>query len=198
MKNYASLIRKKGIIEVCVIGIRLVCIYMYSSIAGMLLRMRGYAIKQGVWLARSCEISESRIGAISISSGTQIRKDVRINAGYDGVVHIGRNVLVDRGTCIMAQQSISIGSNTLIAPYCFIVDFNHAFEKRRVPITRQGYTTQKIFIGEDVWIGAHSIILPGVTIGSGSVIGAGSVVTKDVKSHSVVAGNPAKVIGRRS
>jgi maltose O-acetyltransferase len=51
-----------------------------------------------------------------------------------------------------------------------------------------------ITIGNDVWIGGHSTILPGVTIGDGAVIAAGSVVTKDVSPRSLVAGNPAKVM----
>lgn len=198
MKQYVSFVKKKGVIELCIIGMRWICSHVYSLSAVMFFRLRGYAIGANVVLASSCEIYQSSKGAISILSGAQIRKAVRINAGFDGVIRIGHNVLIDTGTCIMAQQNILIGNNTLIAPYCFIVDFNHGFENRRVPIAKQGYTTEKIVIGEDVWIGAHSIILPGVTIGNGSVIGAGSVVTKDVKPHSVVAGNPARIIRQRS
>ena len=51
-----------------------------------------------------------------------------------------------------------------------------------------------IVISDDVWIGCLSIVLPGITIGEGAIIGAGSVVTKDVPSWTIVAGNPAKVI----
>ncbi len=63
----------------------------------------------------------------------------------------------------------------------------------------EGHPTGKgeIVIGNDVWIGYGSIILSGVTIGHGAVIGAGSVVTKDIKPYSVVAGNPAKLIRMR-
>ena len=55
---------------------------------------------------------------------------------------------------------------------------------------------QPIKIGNDVWVGGGAIILPGVTVGNGSTIGAGSVVTHDVESYTVVAGNPARVIRR--
>ena len=54
-----------------------------------------------------------------------------------------------------------------------------------------------MIIGNDVWIGARVIILPGVNVGTGAIIGAGSVVTKDVLPNSIVAGNPAKSIGIR-
>ena len=56
--------------------------------------------------------------------------------------------------------------------------------------------TKNIVVGDGVWIGANSTILPGVSIGDGSVVGAGSVVTKDVGPNVVVAGNPARVLKR--
>jgi acetyltransferase-like isoleucine patch superfamily enzyme len=61
----------------------------------------------------------------------------------------------------------------------------------------EGESKYQVIIGNDVWIGAHVLILGGVTIGNGAVIGAGSVVTKDVGPYSVVAGNPAKLIKKR-
>ncbi len=62
-----------------------------------------------------------------------------------------------------------------------------------------GHPTSKgdIIIGNDVWLGAHSSILSGISIGDGAVIGAHAVVTKDVPSYTIVAGNPAKIIRRR-
>ena len=65
-------------------------------------------------------------------------------------------------------------------------------------MNRQGLSAPKpIIIGDDVWIGTCSIVLPGVKIGKGSVVGAGSVVTKDVPDYCVVAGNPARIIKQR-
>ena len=66
-------------------------------------------------------------------------------------------------------------------------------------IRNQGRTEIKpVIIGDDVWIGARAIIMPGIVIGRGAVIGAGSVVTKNVDEYAVVAGNPARVIKYRS
>ena len=63
---------------------------------------------------------------------------------------------------------------------------------------QQGYYEEKpIVIGDDVWIGGHVIVLPGVHIGTGAIVGAGAVVTKDVPDYAVVGGNPARIIKSR-
>ena len=76
---------------------------------------------------------------------------------------------------------------------------NHKFSDINVPMNKQGFSEeQPVIIGNDVWIGANVIILPGVKIGTGSVIGAGAVVTKNVEEYTVVGGNPAAVLKRRN
>ena len=63
---------------------------------------------------------------------------------------------------------------------------------------KQGYQeTKQVVIEDDVWIGARSVILPGVKIGTGSIIAVGSVVKKDVEPFSIVAGAPAKLVKKR-
>lgn len=72
---------------------------------------------------------------------------------------------------------------------------NHKFEDVTIPIYYQGHSPAKsVLVKEGSWIGANSVILPGVTIGRNSVVGAGSIVTKDVPDFTLVAGNPAKMI----
>jgi acetyltransferase-like isoleucine patch superfamily enzyme len=61
-----------------------------------------------------------------------------------------------------------------------------------------GHVKKKVIICDDVWIGANCIVLPGVTIGSGSVVAAGSVVTKDIPNNCIVGGIPAKIIRHRT
>lgn len=100
------------------------------------------------------------------------------------------------GTCIHAYQSVVIGSNCLIAANCQIFDGNGhdlSFSCVENRINTKG-STKPIVIEDNVWIGANSIILPGVKIGRGSVISANSVVTKDVPQMVVAGGNPAIMI----
>ena len=84
-----------------------------------------------------------------------------------------------------------VGDNCLISPDVGIYTAGHRLEPEGRVLDVYGLP---ITIGNDVWIGGHSTILPGVTIGDGAVIAAGSVVTKDVSPRSLVAGNPAKVM----
>jgi acetyltransferase-like isoleucine patch superfamily enzyme len=75
-----------------------------------------------------------------------------------------------------------------------VTALNHNFKDTSKRIDEQGISTKSIIIGDDVWIGANAVILPGVTIGNHCVIAAGAVVTKDVPDNTLVGGVPAKVI----
>ena len=93
---------------------------------------------------------------------------------------------------------INIGSNCLISQFVTLVVSNHLIS-RNDQINNQKWSEEKNFITikDDVWIGAGSVVLPGVVIGTGAVVAAGSIVTKEVPPYSIVAGNPAKIIGER-
>lgn len=99
------------------------------------------------------------------------------------------------GCSIVAQRRIEIGSRVLVGAGALIIDTDaHPLSpegrKGRLPAN-----AAPIAIGDDVFIGARAIILKGVTIGAGCVVGAGAVVTRDVPSRSIVAGNPARKVG---
>jgi acetyltransferase-like isoleucine patch superfamily enzyme len=106
-------------------------------------------------------------------------------------VYIGRNVYLG------VYKTLSIGKNTLIGAYSYIINSNHQYKDREIPIRLQGHTGSPIFIVQDVWIGCHVIILSGVTIGNGAIIGAGAVVNKDVPPYEIWGGIPAQKIGER-
>ena len=94
---------------------------------------------------------------------------------------------------------VTIGNNVMMGPYCTIYTQNHAFGDLSTPMNTQGFTPEEpVCIDDDVWIGGHCIILPGVKIGQGAIIGAGSVVTHDVPNYAIVGGNPANVIKYRN
>lgn len=88
---------------------------------------------------------------------------------------------------------VTIGDNLFVAPGVHIYTAKHPLDVE-TRCRKALELASPVHIGNDVWIGGKAIILPGVTIGDGCVIGAGSVVTKDVPPHTLVVGNPARVL----
>lgn len=86
----------------------------------------------------------------------------------------------------------------MMGPDVVILTHTHNIERADIPMRFQGFRVAKVTIGNDVWIGMRSIIMPGVKIGNGVVIGAGAVVTKDIPDYAVVGGVPAKIIRFRN
>lgn len=187
---------KKGYINFLYDGLIFISMKIRSLLIRELLTLRGFDISRNVHVSSHALFFQSTKHAVSIGDGSEIGFGVRIKAGFDGKICIGRNVLVDDYSFISAHDSITIGDETMIAASCYIVDFNHAIPlgDKKMRGNMHSYTSKKIIIGKHVWIGAHAVVLPGVQIGDFAVIGAGSIVTKNVPSGSIVVGNPAKKI----
>ncbi len=111
---------------------------------------------------------------------------------YGFNIEVGKNFFANYNCTILDVGKVKIGDNCFIAPNVSIYTAGHPIHPK-IRNTMYEYGID-MTIGNDVWIGGNSVICPGVNIGDGAVIGAGSVVTKDVPSYTVVAGNPAKVI----
>lgn len=93
---------------------------------------------------------------------------------------------------------VKIGKYTMLANNVSIVGGDHLFSDPTIPIIFSGRPKLKeTILGEDVWIGAFTIVMAGVKIGNGAIVGAGSVVTKNIPSYSIYAGVPAKFIKMR-
>lgn len=105
---------------------------------------------------------------------------------------LGDRVDVGEFVHIRANGGVTIGDRVLIAAGAVITSREHPVELPRWGVTADA----PVVIGDDVWIGAGAIVLPGVSIGRGSVVAAGAVVTKDVPPDTVVAGVPAREIQR--
>lgn len=106
-------------------------------------------------------------------------------------IHVGDNFHADYNCTMLDVAEIRIGHNCLIGPDVGIYTAGHRLQPEGRMLDGYGMS---IIIGNDVWIGGHSTILPGVTIGDGAVVAAGSVVTKDVAPQTLVGGNPAKLL----
>lgn len=110
-------------------------------------------------------------------------------------IEIGDNSAI--GLNARISGPISIGKDVMMGPGVSIYTQNHETENIYKPMRLQTAPKEKVTIGDDCWIGANAVILPGVTIGKGVIIGAGAVVTRNVSDYSVVGGVPAKVIKMR-
>lgn len=131
----------------------------------------------------------------SVGSGSRVSHLVKIRGAPQ--ISIGENTHVTNRCVIDGRGGLTIGSDVLIGYESIIMTVMHRFEDPNTPIRLQGSLKEPVVIGNDVWLGARVIVLPGVTIGDGAVVAAGAVVTRDVPPFSVAAGMPAKVIKSR-
>jgi len=89
---------------------------------------------------------------------------------------------------------VTIGNHVNLAQGITVTALNHNFSDTDKRIDEQGVSTTPVTLGDDIWVGANAVILPGVTIGNHAVVAAGAVVTKDVPPYTLVGGVPAKII----
>ena len=115
---------------------------------------------------------------------------VELGTYSSGRIEIGDYTFINYGCSIAARSSVKIGSRCHLRHYTFIMDNDQHDVARHTELP----PSAPVIIEDDVWIGSKAVILPGVHIGRHAVIGAGSIVTSDVPPHSVVAGNPARVL----
>ena len=111
---------------------------------------------------------------------------------YGCHISVGENFYANFDCIILDVCDVTIGDNVFLAPRVCIYTAGHPIDAgvRR----RQLEYGKKVVIGNDVWVGGHTVINPGVTIGDNVIIGSGSVVTKDIPSGVIAAGNPCRVL----
>lgn len=109
-----------------------------------------------------------------------------------GNVHFGDNVYANFNLTLVDDTDIYVGSRVMFGPNVTVATAGHPIEPNLRSQAMQ-YNIP-VHIGDNVWIGANAVILPGITIGENSVIGAGSVVTKDIPANVVAVGNPCRVL----
>lgn len=132
-----------------------------------------------LFLSPKTEISIRGNGRLELGKSVSTERGVLLGVRQDATLHIGDNVGINRYTCIVARENITIGNNVIIAPGVCIYDHDHGYEDP------DQYITSPIVIKDGTWIASNSVILKGVTIGKNCTIAAGSVVTHDVPDNSV-------------
>ena len=126
-----------------------------------------------------------------IGEGCYIEPPLHANWGGK-FAKLGKNVYANFGLTLVDDGEITIGDGCMFAPNVVIATAGHPIDPELRAMVYQ--YNQSVTIGNNVWVGAGAIILPGVTIGDNTVIGAGSVVTKDIPSNVVAVGNPCRVL----
>ena len=109
-----------------------------------------------------------------------------------GAIAIGGGSRIGIGSTVMGP--VEVGADTITGQNVLITGLIHNYEAPDLPIKDQGTTAAHTTIGDGCFIGTNACIMPGVSIGDHCVIGAGCVVTRDVPSYHIAAGNPARLI----
>ena len=131
-----------------------------------------------------------RLMGVRFGKGTFI--DAPFRCDYGKHITVGDHFYANSGCTIIDVAPVTIGSHVMLGPNVQIITAGHPVHHA---VRNAAYEYGRpITIGDNVWIGAGAILLPGVTIGSGAVIGAGSVVTKDIPGNVVAVGNPCRVL----
>ena len=135
---------------------------------------RGITIGSGVFIGRNSILS-CKNGDIEIADGA--------NIGFNCEV--------------FSASRVSVGRNTLLAAYCYLIGGDHDFSDPSQPVLAQGRRSDGVTVGAGAWLGAGAKILDGVTVGAGAIVGAGAVVRTAVPDRAIAVGIPARVVGER-
>lgn len=158
----------------------------------------------GARIASDAVIDGWREGSLRLAPGCHVERGTLLNLGDAhngyGSISIGERTWVGPYNNFRSASgtSIVIGSDTLISQFCSIIAANHSMSRAAKMIEAPAAAEPRnVSIGNDVWLGAGVIVLPGITIADGAVIGAGSVVTRNVGAYEIRVGNPARLVGER-
>lgn len=130
--------------------------------------------------------------------GENVNVERKAHFGSGRLIEIGDNSGL--GYNCNVPSNLKIGDNVMMGANCYILKYNHSFERTDIPMVQQGYQSKEnvlTIIEDDVWIGMNVLMTPGRLIRKGTIIGAGCLLCKDFPPYSIVGGNPAKLIRSR-
>jgi acetyltransferase-like isoleucine patch superfamily enzyme len=166
-----------------------------ARLRALLLGLRGARVGAKCLIGKRLVVRNAR--GITLGTRVEIEHDVYLKlAGSEARLAIGDYTFVGVRCSFHVASSVTIGAHTLIGDDVVIADHTHGSAAAH-RLDEQGIRSAPVSIGDDVLLNPHVVIIAGVTIGNGAIVGAGAVVTKDVEPYTIVAGVPARVIGRR-
>ena len=153
-------------------------------------------LQREVTIGAHCRLVALEGGRISLDH-VYIEPNVSI-VTQSGSIEIGSASFINIGSFLWTESGkITLGKRVLLGPYCVLSASNHGTKEFDKPMIQQPYTSLGITIGDNVWLGAGTVVCDGVTIGSNTIIAAGAVVTKDVPAGVLAGGVPCRVIKSR-
>jgi len=135
-------------------------------------------------------------GGITIGSGVFIGRNTILSC-KNGDIDLGDGANIGFNCEVFSASRVSVGRDTLIAAYCYLIGGDHDFSDATRPILTQSRTSAGITVGDGAWLGAGAKVLDGVEIGANAVIGAGAVVRTSVPAKATAVGVPARITGTR-
>lgn len=165
---------------------------------------KAYWRVQGMHIGRSTTFTRMEVRwphKVFLGDRVSLEHDVYFNDpgpySEDFSIRIGDGTFIGTGCEFNISTGLTIGAACLIAAGSRFVDHNHGTATSAI-MKGQAETAAPIVLGADVWIGANTVVLKGVTIGDGAIVAAGSVVTRSVEPYSIVAGTPARRLRERA
>jgi acetyltransferase-like isoleucine patch superfamily enzyme len=133
---------------------------------------------------------------ITIGNGVFVGRNTILSC-KNGDIELADGANVGFNCEIFSASHVTVGRDTLIAAYCYLIGGDHDFSDPSVPIAAQARRSAGITVGADAWLGAGAKILDGVTVGDRAVVGAAAVVREAVPPGAIAAGIPARILGQR-
>jgi len=134
---------------------------------------------------------------IHLAQNVYVKRYARLGcANPDARLSIGQNCTIGQGSIITSSIEITMGNDCMLGPNVVIVDSNHGADANK-PFNAQENVTKAVHIGDNVWIGAHSLILAGASIPSNTIIAANSVVNGMIERPGIYGGSPVRELGKK-